>query len=113
MERYSRLQPLTLDLRRKIALAAVNFFSPINYRKMCEMVGKAADPKAIQPMSLRDFVKCLEVTGLLPEADRYQQRIRGLVERLAAADIFAIPLFLRRFTSSASRASGTFSKPLC
>jgi hypothetical protein len=85
--RYSSLEPLTLEQRRMISAAAMQFFSPINYRQICEQIGKAPAPNVIHPLSIQDFVQFLELKKLLPEADRYQQRIRELIERLTATDI--------------------------
>jgi hypothetical protein len=89
MERYSRLAPFTLEQRRNVTLAALVFFSPLNYRKSCEFVGKTSDARAIRPVAAHDFVKYLSITGVLRDADRFQQRIRSLLDRLVGADILA------------------------
>ena len=40
-------------------------------------------------MAAHDFVKYINITGVLRDADRFQQRIRSLLDRLVAADILA------------------------
>ncbi len=85
--RYSDLAPLTLDQRISLACAAINFFGPLEYRNMCKLIGKEADPKAIKPLSGRDFIDYLSKTGKLPEADKHLHRIRELLRTLADSNI--------------------------
>src|SRR5437879_5947964 len=80
-KRYSRLAPFSIEQRIALAGQALNFFSPVNYAELCELLGKPKPP-TIQPFSVFEFLQFLSKTGDLPEANRYQQRIRELLNIL-------------------------------
>jgi hypothetical protein len=82
-QRYSRLAPLAITQRAELAVAALNFFSPAEYEKMCRAVEKARASTRIEPFSGRDFIRYLETTKLLPEAERYSYKIGELLAELA------------------------------
>ena len=86
-ERYSKLAPLGVELRTKLAISAVNFFGPLAYKDNCTVLGKTPDPKAIRPLGSSDFVDYLQKKGILDEPMRYVERIRQLLERLSASGI--------------------------
>ena len=86
-ERYSKLAPLGVELRTKLAISAVNFFAPLAYKDNCAVLGKTPDPKAIRPLGSSDFVDYLQKKGILDAPLRYAERIRQLLERLAASGI--------------------------
>lgn len=86
-ERYSKLAPIGVELRMKLAISAVNFFSPTAYKDNCAVIGKTPDPKAIRPLSSSDFVDYLEKKGIIDEPSRYVEQIRQLLERLATSGI--------------------------
>jgi hypothetical protein len=87
-ERYSFLAPFALELRRALVLKAFYFFSPLNYREVCGAVGKTPEAGSIRPMAARDFMKYLDITGVLAgDADRFRQRIRGLLDRSATTEV--------------------------
>jgi hypothetical protein len=85
--RYSKLAPLSIDLRVKLAIAAANFFSPVTYKKNCEIIGKTPDEKAIRPFGGMDFLKYLKEAKILDDPHQYLQRIRELLEKMAFAGI--------------------------
>lgn len=84
--KYSRLAPLPLEQRITLCLLAAAFFSPINYKEMCDVVGRTPGPK-IQPFDDMDFFSFLEKKGFLPEVFRYRVRILELLDRLESARI--------------------------
>ena len=88
-ERYVKLAPLNVDLETTIArLAAAHFFSPIHYREVCQVIGKAPAKKAIHPMSSADFLQYLDAKNVLGEpADKYIYHVRHLLGRMAASNI--------------------------
>jgi S1-C subfamily serine protease len=87
-KRYSFLAPLALELRRTLVVKALYFFSPLNYREVCGVVGKTLEAGSIRPMAARDFLKYLNITGVLSgDADRFQQQIRGLLDRLVTTEV--------------------------
>ena len=83
-ERYSKLAPFTLKERIELATQALYFFSPLQYHKVCSQIDKAPNSTAIEPLRARDFLKYLETSGCLAEADRYSQRINELLANLVS-----------------------------
>lgn len=81
--RYSKLSPFTLAQRIDLTIAALNFFSPMEYEKMCSTLGKTRAQNRIEPFSGRDFLNYLETTKKLPEAGRYSSKIGELLAELA------------------------------
>ena len=54
--------------------SALLLFSPLNYREVCGAVGKTPEAGSIRPMAARDFMKYLDITGVLAgDADRFRQ----------------------------------------
>ena len=86
-ERYSQLAPLGIELRIKLALAAIKFFAPLSYRQNCAILGKAPDQNAIVPLAASDFLVYLKKKSILQEPDKYLHRIRHLLEKMASTDI--------------------------
>src|ERR1700676_1245185 len=85
--RSSRLAPLSIELRTTLALAACNFFSPLSYRDNCELIGKTPDSNSIRPLGAWDIVGYLKKKGVLEERHSYSERIRQLLDRMAATGI--------------------------
>jgi hypothetical protein len=85
--RYSRLAPLSLKQRFDIAVAAINFFTPLAYKEMCGIIGKTPVVKSIEPFSARDFIHYLNTTNKLPDADRYSYRVGELLAELARKNL--------------------------
>ena len=87
-EKYVRLAPLDVDSETKIACLAQHFFSPMCYREVCQVIGKASAENAISPMASADFLKYLDAMEVLREpADKYIYHIRDLLGRMAASNI--------------------------
>lgn len=86
-ERHSILAPLGIELRLNLALAAIKFFDPGNYRQNCEILGKAPDRNAIPPLDAFDFLAYLKNESILQEPNRYVHHIRHLLEQMASTDI--------------------------
>ncbi len=89
---YQKLEPLTISQRIYISLAALRFFSPMDYEEHCKKLEKTRDPKVIRPFSGLDFVKFIKLAGelpinLLPEPDRHLQRIGELLRNLVRAGL--------------------------
>ncbi|SFD52677.1 S1 family peptidase [Paracidovorax konjaci] len=85
--RFQRLEPLSIGQRISIALAALRFFSPLNYEENCVKLGMEAGKKSTRPFSGMDFVRFLSVPGVLPESiltdpNRHYQRIDELLRSL-------------------------------
>jgi len=83
----SRLQPLTVEQRVWIAIAALKFFQPMQYRENCQKIGQAPEENIIRPLDTLGFLKYLAADGVLPEKlldkpERYLQRINELLARL-------------------------------
>lgn len=89
MSRYSKLAPLSIEQRTQIAIEAANFFSPLNYKQSCEVLGLAAE-STTKPFSTSEFVDYLEKSGKLPEALRYQYRIKDLLDSMDHTGILSI-----------------------
>lgn len=86
-ERYSRLAPLNVVLRTVLAKWAAYFFSPTAYKENCVVNGKEPDRKTIRPLSAYDFAKYIEVKGILTDSLKYTERLRQLLDQMAAAGI--------------------------
>lgn len=86
-ERYSNLAPLGIQLRLSLALAAIEFFRPLAYRQNCEILGKAPNSNAIEPLPAFDFLAYLEKRGILREANKYLHRIRDLLDQMASTGL--------------------------
>jgi hypothetical protein len=100
--RHSRLAPFDPGERIRIAALALTFFSPLNYRKHCEVLGRAPE-NVIRPFSVFDFTNWLKKTGALPDADRCRQRILDIVNGLERHGILSFegtqrsPIFGKSF----------------
>lgn len=81
--RYSKLAPFNLTQRVNLAVDAVNFFFPTADEEKLAVIGRARASNRIEALSGRDFVKYLEATGKLPEAERYSLKIGELLAQLA------------------------------
>lgn len=86
-DRYARLAPLDVDQEMALALAARAFFSPINYRESCQVIGKVPASDSILPLSGRDFMEFLKATNRLEEPDQHIYQVRHLLGRMAAHNI--------------------------
>lgn len=85
--RYSRVAPLDLDQRIKLSVAALNFFSPMSYRPMCEVIGRVPLVGRVEPLTASDFSNYLRQTKLLEEPERYTYRLRELLVLLEDAGL--------------------------
>lgn len=86
-KRYSILAPLGIELRKKLALEALNFFAPERYDHNCSVAGKSRNQGTIVPLSASDFLVYLEKKDILQEPTKYMHCIRNLLESMASADI--------------------------
>ena len=87
IERYSSLAPLGVELRTKLALAAIEFFNPQYYKQNCEILGKAPDQTCTRPLAAFDFLVYLKNKSILQDPNKYIYRIRHLLEQMATTDI--------------------------
>lgn len=90
--RYQKLEPLTINQRIYIAIAALRFFSPMSYKKNSEIIGTKVEEGMTRPFSGMDFIKFLKdpsqfPQNLLHEPDRHLQRIDELLRSLAHAGL--------------------------
>jgi hypothetical protein len=86
-ERYSRLQPFSIEDRVRLSSEALNCFSPMKNDEVCAVIDKPLTPGRAVPLTGNDFLKYLTKTGKLPEAERYRQRINELLSQLARAHL--------------------------
>jgi len=86
-KRYLRLAPLDVEVRTQLALSALYFFSTVDYREKCVLIGKEPDQTAIRPFGGFDFIRYLEKSRIIEEPFRYVQHIRELLERMAATGV--------------------------
>ncbi|MDE2831198.1 MAG: serine protease [Gemmatimonadota bacterium] len=86
-ERHSILAPLGIELRTKLALAAIEFFNPRSYTQNCAISGRTPDLNTLRPLAAFDFLAYLENKNILQEPHKYSQRIRHLLEQMASNDI--------------------------
>lgn len=68
-DRYSILRPLTVDEQESLALLMCKFFSPLNYRNNCKVIGVEADKSVIRPLSFGDLMKYAKIVSGI---DTYQ-----------------------------------------
>lgn len=85
--RYSQLEPLGVQERLRLSKLAVQFFSPMSYRSMCQLIGKAEDERQTRPLDGRDFLSYLSKTMKLADPDRYVFRIQELLAQLASRSV--------------------------
>lgn len=83
--RNSILAPLSIDLRRKIALSALTFFSPTTQEETFQVLDRPYPGGTIVPLDGFDFLTYLERKGELPEAMRYLHVVRQLLESMVRA----------------------------
>lgn len=87
-DHLQKLEPMTIEQRIYVALAATRFFSPMLYEVNCAAIGITPEPNTTRPLCGLDFMKYLKTTNalplaLLPEPGRHYQRIDELLRRLA------------------------------
>jgi S1-C subfamily serine protease len=80
--RYSQLAPFSLTNRLKLTIEALKFFHPIEYQEKCKVLGKKPVENRSEPFTARDFVRYLELSGILIKAKRYSSRVSELLTRL-------------------------------
>lgn len=89
--RYQILKPLTVGQRVYLANSALRFFSPMQYKENCGVIGKVPDERVIRPLSGLDFMKFLSSTeapkAFMPEPNRYFRRIDELLRQLTRAGL--------------------------
>ena len=85
--RYSNLAPLSLDQRVQLSIAALTFFSPMQYGAMCQILGRPPETGKVSPFTGRDFTTYLKHIKLLDEPDRYVYRLRELLAKLERVGI--------------------------
>lgn len=86
-ERYSHLAPLSIELRTILASHAVHFFSPGSYQENCAVIEKEPDSEATRPLDAYEFTKYLKNKGILNDPLKYTERIRQLLDRMAATGV--------------------------
>ena len=94
MARFSNLHPLTIEQRHAIARAALDCFYPLNFSKVCKIIGKEHEENIAHPLTGQDFLKYLSTLGILPSTDdtknpaqKYQQSIRYLLNDLVIENL--------------------------
>lgn len=90
-QRYQRLEPLSIEQRILIAVAAMRFFNPMQYEENLAALGKPK-PTSILPFSGMDFLQFLAVPNVLPSEvlpnpTRHLQRINELLRQLSRAGL--------------------------
>lgn len=70
-----------------MALWAIKFFQPLSYRENCKVLGITPENGRIAPFDGYDFIRYLEKTENLPDADRYIYLIRKLLSDLERAQL--------------------------
>ncbi|HYF01839.1 MAG TPA: serine protease [Patescibacteria group bacterium] len=99
MARFSRLAPLSHFVEYKLAVALVNFFSPLENKKNHELLGIPIQQGKIIPLSTFDFISYIDkkinpsltnflfTTLEIESAHAIKDRILDLIKRLVAANI--------------------------
>ena len=78
--RYSILRPLNAEEQEMFAIYICNFFSPMNYRKNCELLKIELDDKCIRPLSLGNFLNYLKLEAGV-DAYKYMRHIEMLIQK--------------------------------
>ncbi|CRM88242.1 V8-like Glu-specific endopeptidase [Pseudomonas sp. 22 E 5] len=82
-QRYSRLQPLSVEERGELALHAFKFFSPSQYSSNLQVLGLPNDtPRSQRPFSTLELLTFLEKTGVLTEPMRYVSVVKSLLDTM-------------------------------
>ncbi len=85
--RYSILRPLTIEEQEIFAINTCNFFSPLNYRKNCELLKIKLDEKSIKPLSFGSLLKYLKIkTNLDPY--KYMRHLDVLIKKFIDKGFF-------------------------
>jgi S1-C subfamily serine protease len=82
---YIRLEPLSIDDRLRLALFAMEFFSPFKYEEHAQALGKAPVEGTTLPFTGEEFLIYLKKTNKMSEAGRYRSQIRELISSLVAS----------------------------
>lgn len=82
--RYSKLAPLSHEMRAKLARSALKFFSPMTQQETLPVLGRQPNPQGTAPLGGFDFLRYLENSRELPEAMKYANVIRQLLETMAS-----------------------------
>ncbi len=77
---YSILRPLTIEEQEIFAIQMCNFFSPMNYRANCTLLGIKADGKTIRPFTFGDFLTYLKINKGI-NAYRYMRHLNVLIQK--------------------------------
>lgn len=64
-----------------------NFFSPLNYRKNCEMLEIQADPNTIRPLNFGDFLNYLKKVIKI-ESYKYLHHLNLMIQKFTAKGYF-------------------------
>jgi hypothetical protein len=78
--RYSVLRPLTFQELEKFALEIINFFSPLNYAKNCDVLGIKQKPNSIVPFSFNSFLQYLELKTIY-DPHKYKNHIDLIIQK--------------------------------
>ncbi|WP_343728328.1 serine protease [Duganella sp.] len=70
-------------MRAKLARAALKFFSPMTQQETLAVLGRQPSTQATTPLGGFDFLQYLEKTGDLPDAMKYANVVRQLLETMA------------------------------
>ncbi|AZC32279.1 S1 family peptidase [Pseudomonas chlororaphis] len=82
-QRYSRLQPLSVQERTELAMQAFSFFSPVAYSSNLQVLGLPNNtPGSSRPFSIYEFLTFLEKTEFLTEPLRYVLPVRTLLDAM-------------------------------
>ena len=85
-KRFARLEPLSSMEGLLFATTAIKFFSTQDYFERCKLIGKEENG-TIRPFSFSEFLKYIEITGLLERPHSYIHVLDNLLTRLVSEKI--------------------------
>lgn len=87
MARFSILRPLNVDEKFRVCIDAINFFSVLSNEEMCRKLSIEREQNKTYPLSDFDFLKYLEKTQILTDAQRYHHSILALLKKMEQVGI--------------------------
>lgn len=85
-ERYSVLRPLTIEELEVFTIEMCNFFSPMNYKKNCKIIGIEPSETSVKPMTIGDFLKYMDTKKI--DAYKYMYHIERLIYKFVENALF-------------------------
>lgn len=86
-ERYSILRPLTVHESELFAIQMCNFFSPMSYRKNCELLGITAETKSIKPFTFGNLLNYLKKVTQI-DSYKYLHHLNVMIQKFTARGYF-------------------------